>query len=199
MRVCVFACFRHAKDVYTRTGKTIIILAMSLSLRLNDDQYPYHGFEHIRQVARGIVLDEDGKVLIHLIHRNDQFGDQIYYETPGGGVDEGETYEDAVMRECEEELGAEIEIIGYLGEVIDAYNLIKRQNINRFFLCKIKGKKAKHYESAGDLLIQKTVRLDLDEAIALYEAMDKTLVSGLVRQRELPFLKEAKRILGARK
>ncbi len=35
-----------------------------------------------------------------------------YYVFPGGGVDPGETYEEAAMREAHEELGVEVELIG---------------------------------------------------------------------------------------
>ncbi len=80
-------------------------------LSLQDKEFPYRGFATLRLTARGIVLDERGKVALHRIKRNDLFGDQEYFETPGGGVDEGETIEQALMRECREELGEEVKIL----------------------------------------------------------------------------------------
>ncbi|MCR5490911.1 MAG: NUDIX hydrolase [Bacilli bacterium] len=168
---------------------------MAIKLELQDDQYPFTGFNHTRKVARAIALDESGKVAIHFIHREDMFCDQTYYETPGGGVDEGETFEEALIRECDEELGAVVEVGEFIGEVIDAYNLIGRKNINRFYFAYIKKRKQKHFASSGDQMIKDTLYLDIDEAIKLYEGMPDTLVSGLVKQRELPILREAKRLL----
>ena len=168
---------------------------MPIQLELEDDQYEFHGFNHVRKVARAIVLDDDGLVAIHCIHRNDMFCNQSYYETPGGGVDEGETFEEAVVRECEEELGEKIEVLKYIGEVVDAYNLIGRKNINRFYLCRFVKKTKAHFESEGDTMIQKTIHVSLDQAIALYEGQDDTLVSGLVKRRELPILLETKKML----
>lgn len=172
---------------------------MPIELKLLDDQYPFEGFTHTRPIARAIAFDKDGNVAIHRICRNDIFCGQTYFETPGGGVDEGETYEQALVRECDEELGAKVEVGEYLGEVIDAYNLIKRQNVNRYYIAYIKEKTHKHFASLGDTMIQETIYVPLDEAIRLYENMEDKLLAKLVKQRELPILLEAKRILSGEK
>ena len=157
-----------------------------------DNRYPAKPFTHIRPIARAVVLDKEGKVYLHHIHRNDMFGDATYYETPGGGVDEGETFEQAVVRECEEELGLIVEVIAPIAEVQDAYHLIGRKNVNRFFLCREVGSSHIHHESSGDDLIESTSTYGIDEAIALYENQDSNGVPGLVKQRELPILYLAK-------
>lgn len=164
-------------------------------LHLQDDQYPFVETTHHRPVARGIVLDENGDVALHHIYRNDIFCDQWYYETPGGGVDEGETFEQALCRECEEELGYEIEILCPLLVVHDFYNLIGRENENRYFLAKRTKKVGVHFASSGDSYIQETLYLPIDEAIALMERQEDALVSLLVKRRELPVLREAKEVL----
>lgn len=163
-----------------------------VSYSFRDDQYPFHGVDHLRLVARGIILDETGKVAIHHIYRNDIFCDQSYLETPGGGVDEGEDFETALKRECEEEIGYEIEILCPLCDVHDFYNLIGRENHNRFFLARRTKSVGKHFASSGDLFIQSTEYLPIDEVIALYEKQEDRLVAGLVKQRELPALRLAK-------
>lgn len=162
------------------------------TLRLIDDQYPFTRVTHVRMVARGIVFNERGKVAIHRIYRDDMFCKQGYYETPGGGVDEGESFEMALVRECQEEIGFEVEIIEPLLEVDDFYNLIGRENHNRFFLAKAIRDVGKHLVSSGDMFIQETLWLDIDDAIARYEAQEDSLVAGLVKRRELPALKIAK-------
>lgn len=54
----------------------------------------------MRRAVRAIVV-RDGKIL--LIHRN-KFGSE-YYTLPGGGIDAGETAEQALKREVQEECG----------------------------------------------------------------------------------------------
>lgn len=163
-----------------------------LELYLKDEEYPFTGVTHVRKVARGIVLDENNNVAIHQIYRDDRFCKQWYYETPGGGVDEGETFEEAFIRECGEEIGCDVEILAILGDVHDFYNLIGRENHNRFFLARILRRHEKHFASQGDLFIQKTLFVPIDEAIDLYQKQDDRLVAGLVKRRELPILLEAK-------
>lgn len=161
---------------------------LNLWMAGQDDEYPFTGYTHGREIARGLILDEEGNIAIHLVSRNDVFSNQTYYETPGGGVDEGESPEEALNRECEEEIGYSVEILGKLAIVEDAYNLIGRRNINHYFLAKRKAFEGKHFASEGDGFIQKTLWVSLDEAIHLYESMGDSLVAGLVKRRELPIL-----------
>ena len=162
---------------------------MKLILKLEDSEYPFNGFTHTRPIARAILMDKEGKIAIHRIFRDDKFCRQGYFETPGGGIDEGETPEEACKRECREEIGCEIEVIKEIAIIEDAYNLIGRKNINHYFLAMEKNLGKRHFESEGDQYIQETLWVDLGEAIALYEAMPNEKVSLLVKQRELPILK----------
>ncbi len=162
---------------------------MKLILKLEDHEYPLKGFTHTRPIARAILLNAEGKIAIHRIYRDDMFCKQGYYESPGGGIDEGETSEEACKRECREEIGCEIEIIKEIAYIEDAYNLIGRKNQNHYFLAKQIDLGAKHFESEGDSYIQETLWVEVEEAIRLYEGMPDEKVSSLVKQRELPVLK----------
>ena len=55
-----------------------------------------------RLAARALVLDEHGRTL--LVQFRDDDG-QVWWATPGGGIDEGEDVEAALRRELAEELG----------------------------------------------------------------------------------------------
>lgn len=167
-----------------------------LTFYFEDKCFPGHEVTHVRKIARAICLDKQGKICLLRVHRNDIFGDQIYYETPGGGVDEGESYEEAVVRECEEELGVEVEIISPICHVSDFYLLIGRQNEGSYYLVKQVCDKTIHHESEGDDLITDILHLSIDEAIALMESQPEGGASGLVKQRELPVLYLAKKRLG---
>lgn len=84
-----------------------------------------------RESARAIII-EDGKLLCIFRRKIDDAGNkQEYYVIPGGGVEAGETTRETVTRELKEELGIDIELLGYLGVVekektIEHYYVAKR-------------------------------------------------------------------------
>ena len=165
---------------------------MKLLAAFVDPYYPNDGISEVRSIARAIVFDGRGLIAIHHVIRDDAFGHGDYYETPGGGVDAGETVEQACRRECQEELGYDIEIISEIGEIDDFYNLIKRQNLNHYFLARRASFVGKRFVSHGDSLIAETLWVSIDEALRLYEGVEKARVGGLVCQREIPILRLVK-------
>ncbi len=158
---------------------------------LKDECYPFTYIDHKRVVVRAILLDEDNKVILEKLIRDDIFLHNEYVETPGGGKGENETLEECLIREIKEELGYEISIIGFLDKVIDYYNLIHRENENYYYLAKVKGKSERHLEEHEKIMFQDELHLTFDEAISL---MQKNIggVGKLVLNRELPILKLAK-------
>lgn len=66
----------------------------------------------MKRVAGCIIRDEAGRLL--LLHRNTPELQQ--WETPGGKAEQGETDQDAAVREVFEELGVEAAVISRLGE-----------------------------------------------------------------------------------
>ncbi len=161
-----------------------------------DYEYPYKGIYESRNIARAILMNEEGKFYFHHLFGNDLFGHRDYYETPGGGVEKGETLIEALKRECLEEVGYDIEVIAPIGEVIDYYNLIHRKNNNHYFLAKVKGEqKPIHFVSRGDSLIQETIAVSLKEAKSLYSVKAVTPIARLVCQRELTVLEKAENII----
>lgn len=73
-----------------------------------------------RPTARVIVLDEGGRVLLFQIedlplpHAGDPDGERlvVFWITPGGGVEPGESFEEAARRELREETGFDPESVG---------------------------------------------------------------------------------------
>ena len=110
-----------------------------LILDLQDNEWVYEYTDHDRPIARAIVFDEDGHFYFVRAQRDDDFGKAVLIETSGGGIEDDESPEDAVLRELREELGAKVDIICKIGIVRDYYNLIHRHNINNYYLCKVKG------------------------------------------------------------
>ena len=60
----------------------------------------------MRRIRSGVVLIEDGKMALIKRVR----GGRVYYVVPGGGVEKGETIEQAAVREAREELGVEVRL-----------------------------------------------------------------------------------------
>jgi 8-oxo-dGTP pyrophosphatase MutT (NUDIX family) len=55
----------------------------------------------IRPAARAVVLDPDDRILLVRF----EFPTRALWATPGGGIEQGESAEDAIRRELEEETG----------------------------------------------------------------------------------------------
>ena len=82
-----------------------------LALTLEDTQWEKTEITHDRHVARAIVVDEEGFFYFVRVVRDDIFGNGAFIETAGGGVEAGETPEEAIRRELKEELGASVEVL----------------------------------------------------------------------------------------
>ncbi len=79
------------------------------------------------RIRAGVVLIEDNKVALIERHR----AGLEYFVFPGGGVDEGETPEQAAVREAMEELGVEVAIKQKVAEIyidtsLQIYFLVER-------------------------------------------------------------------------
>jgi len=88
-----------------------------------------------REAVRGIVLDDE-KVLMILSNLND-------YKFPGGGVENGETYEETLLREIKEECGALVSRIEEcIGKVIEYNKPIEKeydvfQMTSFYYICNV--------------------------------------------------------------
>lgn len=94
------------------------------------------GKEYRREAARAIVLDGEEILLLYTARYDD-------YSFPGGGIDEGEDKVEGLIRELEEETGAQnIDILcefGYLDEYrqsrYEGYDYIRM--ISYFYVCNV--------------------------------------------------------------
>lgn len=66
------------------------------------------------RTARAIIIN-DGKVLLFFRKRIKNGIENVYYSLPGGHLEEGESFEDAVIREVKEEMNIDVRIIDYVG------------------------------------------------------------------------------------
>jgi 8-oxo-dGTP diphosphatase len=67
----------------------------------------------LRKSARVILLNEHGQIALQHLQN---YG---FYKLPGGGVDDGETVEEALVREVREEVGCDCTILSPIGITIE--------------------------------------------------------------------------------
>ena len=142
----------------------------------------------------------DNKILV-VYPKND-----VIYGTPGGGIDPGESKEDALRRELKEEVGAdEIDIISYLGTMT-----AKRMNlggvgvykpIHHYYLVSIgKSSKQKLITYEEELELQYDY-IDLDDVISHNQSVihnrENDYLDFYTNQTEI--FKELKKILHIKK
>ncbi|MBR2381653.1 MAG: NUDIX hydrolase [Clostridia bacterium] len=167
-----------------------------ITINLCDEEWEFNGVTHDRIIARAIVVDDEGYFYFVRVDRDDDFGRAVYIETAGGGVEPDENPDIAILRELYEELGAEAEVLFKIGVVSDYYNLIKRHNINNYYLCRAISFGEKHMtEDEINAYHLSTLRLTYSDAVAEYEKRRETPLGRIICNRELPILKRAKEIL----
>ncbi len=147
----------------------------------------------VREAARAVVLDGEGRIaLLHVSHDG-------YYKLPGGGIDEGENKEEALRRECREEIGCEIEIISELGTVTEYRKFLNLKQISYCYLARSVGEKrapqfTEHEKERG---FQAPVWVSFGEALRLLEnSLAKTLEGRqYIVPRDIAILNEARKHL----
>ena len=169
-------------------------------LELEDKEWERIGEQKVRHCARAIVVDEQNRFYFVQITRDDLFGQGTYIETAGGGLEESENAEEAVLREVKEELGIESELLCKIGIVSDYYHAVNRHNMNHYYLCKMKirGEQELLDYEKNDFQM-KVLMLGYEEAVKLYESQTDKKLGRLLTNRELPILKVAKQWLDEHK
>lgn len=85
-----------------------------------------------KRVSSRAIIIEDGKLLAMFRRKVKKDGSiKEYYVIPGGGLEDGETFEENVIRELKEEFNVDIEVVKFLGT--EEYD----DTIANYFLCKI--------------------------------------------------------------
>jgi 8-oxo-dGTP pyrophosphatase MutT (NUDIX family) len=135
----------------------------------------------MRETARGIVFKDGGIILIHRIKEKEGKLKE-YYVFPGGGIENGETHFEAVIREVLEETGVTVKPIK------EIYHVVKDENIHNYILCEyVSGEmgtgegpefNSEEYSNSGEYIpeiikIEELDKLDVQQPLA--EAIQKDI------------------------
>ena len=81
--------------------------------------------------ARGIVLNDTNQIAVFFKMKKNE------YKLPGGGIDQGEDAILAFKRECEEEIGCEIEVVRNLGTILEVKSHENFEQLSYVFVAKV--------------------------------------------------------------
>ena len=151
----------------------------------HDDQYEISTIQEIRFTARVYVFNAEGKIAFLRIKGEDGFGLRNHLESPGGGVELNESFQEAAIREIAEELGATATQFKEIGVVIDRYNTIHRMTFSVYFSAQLKSlQKEIHRTEEEIILIDSVEWLDKEEALNTLKKADSA-VDIIIHRREL--------------
>jgi len=145
----------------------------------------------IRRAARAVVLDTDSRVGLLYVKKYN------YHKLPGGGLEGNENIDEALKRECLEEIGCKIEVSGEVGEIIEYRDKWALKQHSYCFVAKVIGEKGKPDFTEKELEYGFEIKwVPLSEAISLMENDSPEGYAGpFIHIRDSAFLAQAAEIL----
>lgn len=145
---------------------------------------------HHRRAVRGVIFDSDGNIA--LIHAKNEG----YYSLPGGGVNNEETYEQGIIRECKEEVGCNVTIEKYIGTTFEYRKGNKLINESWGYVLKVVGEKGSPLLIGDESEAEKNsvvLWVKLADAIKLMESLStpSELYNQYCVDRDIAFLKSS--------
>ena len=158
---------------------------MKLLKEIKDAEFPEDQSElKIREASRAILFDENNLIPILFV------SNKKYHKLPGGGIENGENKEEALERECLEEVGSKIEINGEVGKTIEYRS---KWNLKQTSFCyhgKILSKGNPNFTKKEINDGFQVLWLKLNDAISKIENDNPEDYQGkFIKERDLIFLK----------
>ena len=151
---------------------------------IRDTFYPPAPILRERLAVRAVALDGDGAVALLHIQGEDAFGQRDHFELPGGGVEPEESFEAALHREMGEELGKKIEILTEVGRIANEYNLLRRRDVQHFYLARVTGSVPPAPTEEERRLVKEVLWIPRREVLALYDTRPVANVGIEIHRRD---------------
>lgn len=141
-----------------------------------------------RRAVRGVVFDSNNNIA--LLHAKNEG----YYTLPGGGVEDEETYEQGIVRECKEEIGCDVEIIKYIGTTLEYRKRKNTLSESWGYIARVVGEKGSPFLVGNESEAEQNsvvIWVSLPEAIRLMESIPtpEELYNQYTIERDLAFLR----------
>lgn len=164
---------------------------MELLGEIKDDEYPEDkSILEIRHASRAIIFDENNLIPLLFVARYN------YHKLPGGGIEEGESRVDALLREIREEAGCEMEAAAEIGEVLEFRSKWNLKQTSYCYLGKVVKKGEPDFTEKELKNGFQLIWVSLDEAISLLEKdKPEDYEGGFIQKRDLILLKKAKEVV----
>jgi 8-oxo-dGTP pyrophosphatase MutT (NUDIX family) len=120
---------------------------MNVLLTINPEQVSdvEAGRYTVRFAARGVVFDAEGKIALLNVTKHG------YHKLPGGGIDAGETHEEALVRECSEEIGCGVAVGVPLGEIVEYRKQLSLVQHSFCYIAEVVGDKGTPHMEEGEI------------------------------------------------
>lgn len=125
------------------------------------------------------VIEVNSEDIILIKRKNKPHG----YALPGGFVEYGESYEEAVKREAKEEVGLDINLIDLLFVYSDPARDERQHNVSTVYVAEAYGQKPEAGDDASSVMVIKA-----KEAVKLELAFDhKKIIEDYLKYKEMGF------------
>ena len=151
------------------------------------DQYEQLGSEYqLRKSARVILLNSEGKMATQYLKTYN------YHKLPGGGVDAGESLEEALKREVREEVGCDCEIVRPVGMTIEYRNKYMLLHVSYCYVAEVVGEMGEPVLEEKEIEEgHETLWLPPTEVLAKMKTDTPGKFAGhFILKREISFLEE---------
>lgn len=151
---------------------------------------PDNQITNTRNAVRLILKNNEGKIALIYSDKH------CHHKLPGGGIEEGESFETAAKREAKEEVGCNVIFKNEPGfSIIEIRNQFAQKQISTLFFADIIGSIGNQELTESEINdgFHKPIWVSIDDAIKLLE-QDKpaTYIGKFMHARDLTFLKRTK-------